>query len=358
MKIKNLKTYFYTYEGVVKALEETSFDILKGETFGLIGETGCGKSVTALSVMQLIPSPPGKIIKGEVIFKGEDLLKKSEEEMKKVRGKEISMIFQEPMTALNPVYSVGEQIAEVILLHETFPEQNQKIPWYNLWKKRKIKKITQKKAFERAINALDLVKISDPKKVSKQYPHELSGGMRQRAMIAMMLACNPELLIADEPTTALDVTVQAQILDLMQELQQRRGTAIWLITHNLGIIAEMCDRVGVMYAGYIVEIGTTKKIFDNPDHPYTRGLMRAIPKILEDRKRLDIIPGIVPNLIEPPSGCRFHPRCKYHTDICKECEPTLKEVEKNHYVACHHYETVKYSITSREENGKDYCKRD
>ena len=357
MKINNLKTYFYTYEGVVKALEETSFDILKGETFGLIGETGCGKSVTALSVMQLIPDPPGKIIKGEVLFKGEDLLKKSEEQMRKVRGNDISMIFQEPMTALNPVYSVGDQIAEVILLHENFPEQNQKIPWYNLWKKHKIKKTIQMKAFEKAINALDLVKISDPKKVAKQYPHELSGGMRQRAMIAMMLACNPDLLIADEPTTALDVTVQAQILDLMKELQQRRGTAIWLITHNLGIIAEMCNRVGVMYAGYIVEIGTTKKIFANPDHPYTRGLMRAIPKIIEDRKRLDIIPGSVPNLIEPPLGCRFHPRCKYHTDICKECEPPLKEVEKNHHVACHHYETVKYSIVSREENGKDYCKR-
>jgi oligopeptide/dipeptide ABC transporter ATP-binding protein len=329
---------------------------MKGETFGLIGETGCGKSVTALSVMQLIPDPPGKIIKGEVIFKGKDLLKNSEEQMRKVRGNDISMIFQEPMTALNPVYSVGDQIAEVILLHETFPEQNQKIPSYNLWKKQKIKKTIQKKAFEKAINSLDLVRISDPKKVAKQYPHELSGGMRQRAMIAMMLACNPDLLIADEPTTALDVTVQAQILDLMKELQQREGTAIWLITHNLGIIAEMCDRVGVMYAGYIVEIGTTKKIFDNPDHPYTRGLMRAIPKITEDRKRLDIIPGSVPNLIEPPSGCRFHPRCKYYTDICKECEPPLKEVEKNHHVACHHYETVKYSITSREENGKNYCK--
>ncbi len=342
---------------MVKALEETSFDIMNGETFGLIGETGCGKSVTALSVMQLIPDPPGKIIKGEVILNGEDLLKKSEEQMRKVRGNEISMIFQEPMTALNPVYNIGDQIAEVILLHETFPEQNQKIPWYNLWKKRKIKKTIQKKAFEKAINALNLVKISEPKKVAKQYPHELSGGMRQRAMIAMMLACNPDLLIADEPTTALDVTVQAQILDLMKELQQRVGTAIWLITHNLGIIAEMCNRVGVMYAGYIVEIGTTEKIFANPDHPYTRGLMRAIPKITEDRKRLDIIPGTVPNLIEPPSGCRFHPRCKYHTDICKECEPPLKEVEKDHQVACHHYETVKYSITSREENGKNYCKR-
>jgi peptide/nickel transport system ATP-binding protein len=339
-------------------LEETSFQIWKGETFGLIGETGCGKSVTALSVMRLIPQPPGKIMKGTILFKGEDLLKKTEKEMQDIRGNKISMIFQEPMTALNPVYSVGYQIAEVILLHESFPEINQKIPWYNFWKKRKTKKMIQKKAFEKAINALDLVKISDPKKVAKQYPHELSGGMRQRVMIAMMLACNPDLLIADEPTTALDVTVQAQILDLMKELQQRVGTAIWLITHNLGIIAEMCDRVGVMYAGYIVEIGTTEKIFDNPDHPYTRGLMRAIPKITEEQKQLDIIPGTVPNLIEPPSGCRFHPRCKYRTNICKECDPPLREVEKDHQVACHHYETVKYSVTSREEDGRDYCKRD
>jgi peptide/nickel transport system ATP-binding protein len=297
-------------------------------------------------------------MKGSIIFKGEDLLKKTEKDMQQIRGNEISMIFQEPMTALNPVYSIGQQIAEVVLLHETFPEMTQKVPPYNLWKKRQLKKIIQKKAFEKAISALDLVKISDPKKVAKQYPHELSGGMRQRAMIAMMLACNPDLLIADEPTTALDVTVQAQILDLMKELQQRVGTAIWLITHNLGIIAEMCNRVGVMYAGYIVEIGTTEKIFDNPDHPYTRGLMRAIPKITQEQKQLDIIPGTVPNLIEPPSGCRFHPRCRYRTTICKECDPPLREVEKDHQVACHHYETVKYSVASREEDGRDYCTRD
>ena len=324
----------------------------------MIGETGCGKSVTALSVMKLIPEPPGKIMSGTVIFKGNDLLKKSEEEMQKIRGNEISMIFQEPTTALNPVYNVGQQIADVVMLHEDFSDIDQKTSFYNLWKKRKIKKAIQKKAFEKAIDALDMVKISDPKKVVKQFPHELSGGMRQRVMIAMMLACNQDLLIADEPTTSLDVTVQAQILDLMKDLQKRKGTAIWLITHNLGIIAEMCDRVGVMYAGYIVEIGTTEKIFNNHDHPYTRGLMRAIPKITEDRKRLDIIPGTVPNLIEPPTGCRFHPRCKYHTDICKECNPPLKEVEKDHCVACHHYEYVKYSMTAKEENGRNYCKRD
>jgi oligopeptide/dipeptide ABC transporter ATP-binding protein len=300
--------------------------------------------------MRLIPQPPGKILSGTVFFKGEDLLKKSEKEMQKIRGNEISMIFQEPMTALNPVYSIGRQIAEVILLHETFPEIPHETA-YNLWKKRKYRKMIQKKAFEKAIAALDMVKISDPKKVARQYPHELSGGMRQRAMIAMMLACNPDLLIADEPTTALDVTVQAQIIDLMKELQTRKGTAIWLITHNLGVIAEMCDRVGVMYAGFIVEIGKTEKIFENPDHPYTRGLLKSIPRIMEERRRLEIIPGTVPNLIQPPEGCRFHPRCKYRRDICSKCPPELTVVEKDHCVACHLYEEVKYSkVASKERN--------
>jgi len=316
----------------------------------LIGETGCGKSVTALSVMRLIPEPPGKILSGTVMYNGEDLLKKTEKEIQKIRGNQISMIFQEPMTALNPVYSIGQQIAEVILLHEKFPEISQQ-KTLNPWTKRKIKRMMQKKAFEKAIDALAMVKISDPKKVAKQYPHELSGGMRQRAMIAMMLACNPDLLIADEPTTALDVTVQAQIIDLMKELQNRKGTAIWIITHNLGVIAEMCDRVGVMYAGYIVEIGSTEKIFENPDHPYTRGLLKSIPRIMEERKRLEIIPGSVPNLIQPPEGCRFHPRCKYHRDICSKCPPELTVVEKDHCVACHLYEEVKYSkVASKEKD--------
>ncbi len=334
----------------MKALEATSFDIWKGETFGLIGETGCGKSVTALSVMRLIPEPPGKILSGTVMYNGEDLLKKSEKEIQKIRGNQISMIFQEPMTALNPVYSIGQQIAEVILLHEKFPEiPHQKTR--NPWKRRQIRKMMQKKAFEIAIDALDMVKISDPKKVARQYPHELSGGMRQRAMIAMMLACNPDLLIADEPTTALDVTVQAQIIDLMKELQNRKGTAIWIITHNLGVIAEMCDRVGVMYAGYIVEIGSTEKIFENPDHPYTRGLLKSIPRIMEEKRRLEIIPGTVPNLIQPPEGCRFHPRCKYSRDICTKCPPELTVVEKDHCVACHLYEEVKYSkVASKEKD--------
>jgi oligopeptide/dipeptide ABC transporter ATP-binding protein len=341
LSIKNLQTYFYTYEGVVRALEDTNLDIYNGETFGLIGETGCGKSVTALSVMRLIPDPPGKIIKGEIKFNDEDLLKKQDHEMQKIRGNEISMIFQEPMTALNPVFKIGEQISEVILLHESDIDlKNNK---YNYYKKRKIRKQMEKQAFIKAIESLKMVNIPDAEKVANQYPHELSGGMRQRAMIAMMLACDPKLLIADEPTTALDVTVQAQILALMKDLQKRKGTAIWLITHNLGIIAEMCDRVGVMYAGYIVEMGSTELIFENPDHPYTRGLMRAIPKITEDSSILEIIPGNVPNLIEPPSGCRFHPRCKFCKKICEENPPKLLEVEKNHYVACHRYKEVKYS---------------
>jgi oligopeptide/dipeptide ABC transporter ATP-binding protein len=341
LSIKNLQTYFFTYEGVVRALEDTNFEIYQGETFGLIGETGCGKSVTALSVMRLIPDPPGKIMKGEIYFNGENLLKKQDEEMQRIRGNEISMIFQEPMTALNPVFKIGNQISEVILLHESYIDL--KKYRYNYLKKRKIKKQMEEEAFFKAIEALKMVNIPDAEKVANQYPHELSGGMRQRAMIAMMLACDPNLLIADEPTTALDVTVQAQILALMKDLQKRKGTAIWLITHNLGIIAEMCDRVGVMYAGYIVEMGTTELIFENPDHPYTRGLMNAIPKITEDTDKLDIIKGNVPNLIEPPSGCRFHPRCKFCKQICREEPPKLLEVEKNHFVACHRYKDVKYS---------------
>jgi len=350
LSIRNLKTYFFTYEGIVKALENVNLDIYARETFGLIGETGCGKSVTALSVMRLIPEPPGKIVNGEIWFKGEDLLKKSEEEMQKIRGNEISMIFQEPMTALNPVYTIGDQIVEVLLLHKKFSGFSMNnLPGYNFLKRRRIKKEIYKEAFKEAVEALRMVQISDPEKVAKQYPHELSGGMRQRAMIAMMLACDPSLLIADEPTTALDVTVQAQILELMKDLQKRKGTAIWLITHNLGVVAEMCDRVGVMYAGYIVEMGTTEKIFDNPDHPYTRGLMGAIPKITEEKERLEIIPGTVPNLIYPPPGCRFHPRCKYATDKCKESPPPLVEVEKDHFVACYRYEEVKHSAIIKKE---------
>ena len=335
----------------MKALEDVSFDINAGETIGLVGETGCGKSVTALAVMRLIPDPPGKIVGGEILFNNENLLLKSNEEMRHIRGKDISMIFQEPMTALNPTYTTGDQIAEVILLHET-TEGDGKKP---LSKLSFIKKIRQQKkakkiALEKAIDALKMVKIPNAEQVAKQYPHELSGGMRQRVMIAMMLACNPKLLIADEPTTALDVTIQAQILELIKDLQKRTNAAIWLITHDLGIIAEMCDRVGVMYAGYITEFGDTKTIFKWPYHPYTQGLMRAIPKITEKREHLDIIPGMVPNLITPPPGCRFHPRCSYAIDICKKAPPPLNEVEPGHYVACYRYEDVRNALITKHKN--------
>jgi oligopeptide/dipeptide ABC transporter ATP-binding protein len=295
--------------------------------------------------MRLIPDPPGKIVNGEVWFNNENLLLKSNEEMQKIRGKDISMIFQEPMTALNPTYTIADQIAEVILLHE-MPKNNEKkfLDKLNFIKKRyqqkKIKKIVE----EKVIDVLKMVKIPNPETVAKQYPHELSGGMRQRVMIAMMLACNPKLLIADEPTTALDVTIQAQILELVKDLQKNTNASIWLITHDLGIIAEMCNNVGVMYAGYITEFGDTKTIFKWPYHPYTQGLMKAIPKITEKREKLDIIPGSVPNLISPPSGCRFHPRCNYATDICKKAPPPLNEVEPGHFVACYRYEDVKYAL--------------
>lgn len=345
--IKNLRTYFYTYEGVVKALEGVNLDIYKGETVGLVGETGCGKSVTALSVMRLIPDPPGKVIDGKILFKGEDLLKRSEEEMQHIRGNKISMIFQEPMTALNPVYTIGYQIAEVLILHEAIADVEEKTKAkYNILKMRKEKKSLEKKAFERAVESLRMVRVSDPERVARQYPHELSGGMRQRVMIAMMLARSPDLLIADEPTTALDVTVQAQILELMKDLQRRTGAAIWLITHNLGLIAEMCDKVGVMYAGYILEFGDVKTIFKQPDHPYTRGLMRAIPKITEEKKKLETIPGMVPNLITPPPGCRFHPRCEYATAECEKEVPSLLNVGKDHSVACLRYEKTRYSAAN------------
>jgi len=358
LKIRNLKINFYTYEGVVKALEDTNLDIYEKETFGLIGETGCGKSVTALSVMRLLPEPPARIENGEIYFKNVNLLEKTEKEMQRVRGNEISMIFQEPMTALNPVFTVGEQIAEVLMLHEDFSDVQKNIK-LDFLRRRKIRKLIHEEALEKAVDALRMVRISDAEKVARQYPHELSGGMRQRVMIAMMLACKPDLLIADEPTTALDATVQAQILDLMKSLQKEIGTTLWLITHNLGIIAEMCDRVGVMYAGSIVEIGVTEKIFERPDHPYTIGLMKAIPKLTEKRERLEIIPGSVPNLINPPSGCRFHPRCKYCVERCKKERPPLTKVDEDHFVACHRYKDVRHlEITSFLDIKKDEGEND
>lgn len=315
LTVKDLKTQFYTYAGVVKALDGVSFSITKGETFGLVGETGCGKSVTALSILRLVATP-GKIIDGEVYFKGEDLLKKMEKEMRSIRGREISMIFQDPTRSLNPVFTIGYQMAEPYIYHQNFNKP------------------------EALISAEDLLvsmDISNPDKRMKNYPHEFSGGMRQRIMIGMALACRPSLLIADEPTTNLDVTIQAQILDLLKNLQKKYETSILWITHNLGVIAEVCDRVAVMYAGNIVEIGDVKTILVEPSHPYTRMLKGCVPRTSKEKGKLAIIPGTVPNLINPPTGCRFHPRCAEAKDLCKTKKPEAREIEPGHFVSCWRY---------------------
>jgi oligopeptide/dipeptide ABC transporter ATP-binding protein len=315
LSIRNLKTNFYTYTGVVKALDGVNLDIYKGETVGLVGETGSGKSVTALSIMKLIQSPPGKIDEGSIRFDGEDILKLADGEMREIRGNKISMIFQEPMTSFNPVFTIGDQIAEVFMIHQ---------------------KLDKKVAWDRAIEMLKFTGIPAPERVAKSYPYEMSGGMLQRAMISMALACNPALLIADEPTTALDVTIQAQILELMKDLKKRTGASILMITHDLGVVAEICDRIGVMYAGNIVELGKVNTIFFNPLHPYTKGLIVSIPKISQaSTSRLDAIPGPIPSLIMPPPGCRFHPRCSMAKDICKKEKPPVYEVEDGHFVMCH-----------------------
>jgi oligopeptide/dipeptide ABC transporter ATP-binding protein len=321
LSIRNLRVDFYTYAGVVKALNGVDLDIMKGETLGVVGETGCGKSVTARAITLLVP-PPGKITKGAIWYQGDDLVTKSEEEMRHIRGKKISMVFQDPMTYLNPLYTIGEQIAEVILLHQDVNGS---------------KSQRKKKALDSVVQALRMVNLPDPEKVVHQYPHELSGGMRQRAIIAMALACNPDLLIADEPTTALDVTIRAQILELLMQLKQRLNMTILMITHDMGTVARTCDRVAVMYAGNIVELAQTRSLFKNPKHPYTVGLLKSIPKIVEETRELASIPGSVPDLISPPSGCRFHPRCSYVRDICLEEEPKLIEIEPAHHVMCHIY---------------------
>jgi oligopeptide/dipeptide ABC transporter ATP-binding protein len=317
LRVKDLYINFYTYEGVVKAIDGVSFDIYTNETFALVGETGCGKSVTARSILRLIPTPPGKIEGGEILFNGVDLLKIPEKEMLEYRGKKISMIFQEPMTSLNPVFTVGDQLVETIALNQ---------------------KVNKEEAYSIALEMLERVRIPDAENAMTKYPHEFSGGQRQRIVIAMALSCNPSLLIADEPTTALDVTVQAQIINLMNELQKNMGTSILLITHDLGVVAEMSDRVAVMYAGNIVEIGTTSAIFEKRYHPYTQGLFNAIPVFGKGKQtRLEEIPGSVPNLLYPPPGCRFHPRCPHVMDICRKEKPELIEVELGHHVRCHLY---------------------
>jgi oligopeptide/dipeptide ABC transporter ATP-binding protein len=315
IQVKNLQTSFFTPEGEVRAIDGVSFEIGEGKTLGLVGESGCGKSVTSLSIMRLIQSPPGRIVGGEILYRGKDLLKLNNEQMRKIRGNEISMIFQEPMTSLNPVFTVGNQIGEAIKLHQGLGKQETRA---------------------KTIEMLRLVKIADPDSRVDSYPHQLSGGMRQRVMIAMALSCNPSLLIADEPTTALDVTIQAQILELMKELQQKMGMALLLITHDLGVVAEQADEVAIMYAGKIVERANTRSIFSKPFHPYTVGLLNSLPSTgSEKKKRLDAIPGVVPSPLHLPSGCRFRDRCPRAADACAQSEPPLVEKEPGHTVACY-----------------------
>jgi len=318
LKVDNLKTYFYTRSGVVKAVNDVSFTIKSGETLGVVGESGCGKSVTALSVMRLIANPPGKIVDGHINFNGEDLLEKSTEELSDIRGSKISMIFQDPMTSLNPVFTVGYQIAETVKRHR--------------------KDVTNDQAWKRTLEMLDLVHIPDAKRRAKSYPHEFSGGMRQRVMIAIALACNPQLLITDEPTTALDVTIQAQVLELMKGLSQKYGTAVMLITHDLGVVAGICQHVNVMYAGHIIESASVKHIFETPAHPYTVGLLQSIPHLDEQHgARLTSIPGQPPDLINPLVGCPYAPRCPKVQARCREERPELMPVGRGEQVAACFY---------------------
>ena len=317
LDIRGLRTQFFTDDGLARAVDGVSYSLEKSETVGVVGESGCGKSVTALSVLRLIPDPPGKIVDGEIIFEGTNLLELPPADMRRIRGNDISMIFQEPMTSLNPVFTIGNQITEAVRLHQG---------------------LNKRQALDKAIEALRLVGIPVPERRVHEYPHQLSGGMRQRAMIAMALSCNPKVLIADEPTTALDVTIEAQILDLMRTLQDELGTAIIMITHDLGVIAEMAHKVVVMYAGKVVEQAPVERIFAAPNHPYTQGLLQSLPRVDKDasgnKQRLQEIPGIVPSLLNLPAGCKFASRCPSVMPQCKEQEPPLEQVESEHYSAC------------------------
>ena len=388
LEIHNLKVRFYTEEGIVRAVENINLDINKNEILGLVGETGCGKSVSALSIMKLI-KPPGKILNGEIIFEGEDLLKNSEKEMLDVRGNKISMIFQDPLNSLNPIFKIGEQIQEIFLLHQR-EEMMKLVAEYNdIVKKKSDKELILKKiiknskievnttlsntdslensidteqikklneditdlkiklenvrdhksifqiARKRSLKMLQKVRIPDPESIIDRYPFELSGGMRQRVMIAIGLACKPRILIADEPTTALDVSIQAQILHLIKDLQNQYQTSVLIITHDLGVISDICDRVAVMYSGFIVEHGDVFTLFESPKHPYTQALLQSIPRYNKSKKKLETIPGKVPNLIYPPKGCRFHPRCKFAFDPCYSIIPKLNSVQEDYSVACH-----------------------
>ena len=318
LQVKDLKTYYYTEEGVVPAVDGLDFEVAQGETFAIVGESGCGKSVTSLSILRLIPSPPGKIVSGQILYNGEDLLKKNEKQMRAIRGNEISMIFQEPMTSLNPVFTVGRQIGESFKYHQ---------------------QMGKREAHQKAIDMLRLVGIPSPEKVVNDYPHQLSGGMRQRVMIAMALACNPKVLIADEPTTALDVTIQAQIMKLLKELKEKMGTSIILITHDLGVVAQIAQRVMVMYCGEAVECCDARSVYKNPLHPYTLGLLASVPKLTDDDLgELPSIPGMVPSPRELPKGCRFAPRCAKCGPRCLAQKPDLVTLEDGHKVRCFLYE--------------------
>jgi peptide/nickel transport system ATP-binding protein len=317
LKIEGLKTHFFTEAGIVKAVDSISFDVRKGESLGLVGESGSGKTVTALSVLRIVPKP-GKIVEGKVEFKGENLLEKSEKEMQSIRGREIAVIFQDPSSSLNPIYNVETQLRDVLSAHDS---------------------ISKEECRKKTIELMNLVGIPEAEIRMREYPHQFSGGMKQRVAIARALALQPTLLFADEPTTSLDVTIQAQVLDLLEDLKKKLGMSLVMITHDMGIIAKMTTRVVVMYAGNICEIAKTKDLYDHPRHPYTALLLAAVPR-LDIKKTLSIIPGNIPNLIEPPSGCRFHPRCKYAQEKCAEEPPVLEEVEPEHFVACYEWKTL------------------
>ena len=318
LEIRDLKTYFFTEAGVVKAVDGANVDVKPKETVGLVGESGSGKTVTALSALRIIPKP-GRIVTGSVTFDGEDVLAKSEEQMRQLRGPKMAMVFQDPSSSLNPLYTVEKQLSDILMLH---------------------RKLSKKEASQRAEYLLDLVGIQDPKTRLKAYPHELSGGMKQRIAIARALSCEPSLLFADEPTTNLDVTVQAQVLELMKKLQHDLGMSMVMITHDMGIIADMTERVTIMYAGRVMEAADTKTIFHEPKHPYTEALLAAVPRV-DQRKILEVIPGNIPNLIEPPPGCVFSPRCKYAKQACIDSVPPLEEIGKNHSAACHRWKEIK-----------------
>jgi oligopeptide/dipeptide ABC transporter ATP-binding protein len=321
LQVRNLRTQFFTEEGVVNAVDGVSYDVQPGEILGLVGESGCGKTVSALSVLRLIPSPPGKIVGGEIIFQGEDILKMDEDEVRHIRGNKIGMIFQEPMTSLNPVLTIGRQLTETLELHL---------------------KMDRHASTQRAIELLEMVGIPEAKQRIGDYPHQFSGGMRQRVMIAMALSCNPKLLLADEPTTALDVTIQAQILELLTRLTRELGTAVVIITHNLGVVARYADRVNVMYAGKVVETATALELYHNPRHPYTLGLLKSVPRLDQVRKeKLDPIEGMPPDLIHLGAGCPFRPRCRFAVERCKEENPPLIPVADAHYSACWEWEKVR-----------------